>query len=209
MSINQSDSESLTQPFRDVVVDAHLGAWAMWAKRLDDDPEFMKPLTKAERFAFIHRHITDAIAIRVDGDARVRVTTALQFFALVIEDTLMVRFKHLDRELRPRNYQTTQQQHLAEQEFSDKMVRRLTLDGIGTELAVVTAGYTLTVAEDAVSRVSIVCHEPERAFFYDMYSASEPLASSSVQRLAGFSPRTPRVSSKRAVARAADDLRSK
>lgn len=44
MLISLKEAELLVGPIRDLLVQAHLDSWDVWAKRVSDDPEFVKPL---------------------------------------------------------------------------------------------------------------------------------------------------------------------
>jgi hypothetical protein len=196
MLISLNEAELLVGPIRDLLVQAHLDSWDVWAKRVSDDPEFVKPLKEAERYAILHRHIIDHVSryIGVHG----RVTERLQFFGVAVGDKILLRFKHVDAELQPRRYPTEQQVNLSAQEFTNEMIEILSLDGVTAPLTVLTVGYTLTPAEDAISRVSVICHEPKLVYSFDLYNSQGGINDVEVTPLPGVEPKKPRVVSKRA-----------
>lgn len=161
---------ALTKPFHRVWADAHHSTWAMWQDRLQNDPSWFKVFTAGDRYLMIHRHVCDLVASQLEG--KVQHAPSLDFFAQIVGDRALVRFKHLDEDLRPRNYPTDQQQHLDRQEFTERMETQLALDGIAAPLTVLTVGYTLTTGEEAIGQIVVTCHVPELWYWFSIDAAT-------------------------------------
>lgn len=170
--MGKAEAEALTSPYHDVWVEAHLHAWALWQDRLLNDPQFFKPLTSAERYAIVHRHICDYVERHVDSDTNIVTPPSLDFFAQVIQDRVLMRFKHLDEELKPRTYPTNQQQQLSRQEFDDRIVEQLAFNGCSAPLTVLTVGFTLTAGEEAIGQIVVVCRIPRLRYRYSIRGAA-------------------------------------
>ena len=193
--LTASQAQTITEPYHEAWAQAHFDAWHLWQDRLQRDPEFTKPLTSSDRASILHRHITENAARALEG--RVVVTERLGFFAMILQEgPVLVRFKHLDRELKPRRIPTEQQESLSAQTFSPGMMSQLNLDGVVRPPTVLTVGYVLSIGEDELSRVVVVCHAPELVFNYAI--SGERIVSELVS-LPGFRPEGPRVVSKSEV----------
>lgn len=178
--LTQSEAQAITDPFHEAWVSAHLDSWEMWSKRLAEDPVFFKPLREAERYSILHRHICDHAASALDG--RVTNSESLKFFAQIIGNSAIVRFKHVDRDLRPTTYRTDQQDCIDHQEFSPAMVKALQFDGVAMPMTFLTVGFTLALGEEAISRVAVICRTPKLRFHYDIYNiAGEQACDGSVE----------------------------
>jgi hypothetical protein len=198
MLLSKTEAETLTSPYHEVWVEAHKHAWALWQDRLVSDPEFFKPLTSAERYAIIHRHICDYVERHVDGDARIVTPPSLDFFAQVIQDRALMRFKHLDEEFKPRSYPTDQQKELSRQEFAERIVEQLALDGVSAPLTVLTVGYTLTVGEESLGQIVVVCRTPDIRYWYSIQgTAGTQTGDAEILPFPGMEPPLPRVISTR------------
>lgn len=198
-----SEATELTSPCHQVWADAHRHAWALWQDRLLNDPEFVKPLTSSERYAILHRHITDYASRHLDGV--VGHAPSLDFFAQVLDGRALVRFKHVDSDLKPRAYPTDQQQHLDRQEFTERIAEQLAFDGFPPAMTVLTVGFTLTLGEDNLGQIVVVCRTPELAYWYSILDAGEGYGDASggeIQPMPGIAPPGPRVTSRRRPAQA-------
>jgi len=162
--LSRDDAYDLTKPFHEVWEEAHRSTWAMWQERLEEDPMWFKPFTAGDRYLMLHRHICDFAARHLDG--QVQHAPSLDFFAQIIGEKALIRFKHFDEDYRSRNYPTDQQEHLDKQEFTDRMQAQLALDGIAAPLTVLTVGYTLTPGEDALGFIGITCRTPYLRYWY-------------------------------------------
>jgi hypothetical protein len=195
--LTPDEAQALTSPLHQIWVEAHLDSFSKWKKRLTDDPEFFAPLSKRTRHNALHDLVISAIAREIHG--RSTVTEILQFFAVVFSGQALVRFKHLDEELKPRNYPTEQQRNIGNQEFTEGMIEHLAFEGIEAPMTVLTVGYTLTLAEDEIASVVVVCRNPELVYSYDLYrrEGDEGLGGLDVSPLPGFTPKGPRIISSR------------
>ncbi|MEI2704073.1 MAG: hypothetical protein V9E89_02170 [Ilumatobacteraceae bacterium] len=163
------NARELTLPFHDAWVQAHLESWALWSKQLTENSEFVKALTPGDRYLILHRHVTDRAARYLEG--RVTSTDKLDFFAQIVRGQALVRFKHLDTDLKTRNYPTDQQKHLDQQAYTDRLVKQLALEGVEGLPTVVTCGYTLNPAEDGISRIVLTCRNPRLLWCISLYDS--------------------------------------
>jgi len=142
-------SRSLTEP----IIDAHRAAAKLWKYLVENKPEYVIPLDATARANFIQPHICFEIAKRVDGIIEgVRSTDVLGFFALHVDNDILMRFKYVGHG-RPHNVQTDQQKLLARQTYSPEMVMALTGDPTFVPPTVLTVGYTLDGAD--IGRIEI------------------------------------------------------
>lgn len=191
--VTKAEAQKLTAPCHDVWVDAHVHAWGLWKDRLLHDPEFIKPLTAPDRYTILHRHVCDHVSRHLPHVPIPR----LDFFAQVLGGRVLVRFKHVGSELKPRNYPTDTQWHLDRQEFTEHIGSQLALDGFGP-MTVLTVGYTLSTGEDELSQVVVVCRSPKVEFWYPIFGAAEATGDGiDVTPMPGMEPPGPRIVSRR------------
>lgn len=191
--LTKAEAQAVTAPCHEVWVDAHVHAWGLWRDRLLNDPEFVKPLTAADRYTILHRHICDHVSRHLEHVP----IPQLDFFAQVLDGRVLVRFKHVDTDLRPRSYPTDTQQQLDRQEFTPHIESQLALDGFGP-MTVLTVGYTLVPGEDELSQVVVICRSPEVRFWYPLFGAVEGTGDGiDVASMPGMEPPGPRVVSRR------------
>jgi hypothetical protein len=204
--LQQAAAIELTEPYHDVWVAAHRHAWGLWRDRLLNDPAFVKPLTSANRYAIIHSHICDYVESHLEG--RASFARSLDFFAQIIDNQALVRFKHVDEDLRPRNYPTDQQQHLDRQEFTERVVGQLILDGFAPTMTVLTVGFSLTPGEEDLSQISVICRNPKLLYSYSLLETGEGFGDGEVdiQPFPSIDPPGPRVVSRRPAQSTETDL---
>jgi hypothetical protein len=195
--LEKPEAVELTTPYHEVWEAAHRHAWRLWHDRLLDDPTFFKPLTSADRYALIHRHICDYVGRHLEG--RASFAPSLDFFAQIIDNRALVRFKHVDDDFRPRNYRTDQQQHLDRQQFTDRVAEQLILDGFAPTMTVLTVGFTLTPGEEDLSQISVICRNPKLLYSYSLLETGEGFGDGGVdvQPFPRMDPPGPRVVSRR------------
>lgn len=197
MILKRAEAIELTTPYHEVWAAAHRHAWGLWRDRLLDDPEFIKPLTSAERYAVIHRHICDYVERHLEGNASF--APSLDFFAQILDNRALVRFKHVDDDFRLRNYRTDQQQHLDRQEFTERVEGQLVFDGFAPTMTVLIVGFTLTPGEEDLSQISVICRNPNLLYWYPILEAGGRFGDGGVdaQPFPGIDPTGPRVVSRR------------
>ena len=194
--LTYDDAVLITEPFREAWLEAHQYAWRLWMSQVTENPEFVKPLTSSDRYVILHRHITDQAARRLDG--HLVTADGCDFFAQRIGNRTLVRFKHLDSDLRPQNYPTDQQKHLDQQEYTERLVEQLSLNPVEEPPTVVTVGYTLTPGEDELSRVVIICRNPKLQWCIDLLdTAGLGGGNVDVKPFPSMPPTPPRITSTR------------
>jgi hypothetical protein len=166
-------SRALDEP----LIDAHRAAAAHWKYMVEERPELVLPLDATARANFIQPHICHEIAKRVDGIIDgVKSTDALGFFAVRVDDDMLLRFKYVGLG-RPSNVQTEQQKLLAQQSYTAEMVMALTGDPSFIPPTVLTVGYTLDGPDIARIEVRRDCrgHLPWSFDIYGGAAVIEPI----------------------------------
>ena len=135
-------TQSRIEPYKPMLVEAHQAAVDVWAKLLKELPEAVHPFDDTARANLIHPHIRYEVARRIEGSPDVAVNDKLKFFALMIGDDILLRFKYVGHGM-PRNYGTTRQKELASQRFTSKMTADLLGDASLQPPTMLTCGHTL------------------------------------------------------------------
>lgn len=158
-------------PLEALFIEAHTVATDRWADLLEHHSSFALPLDATARANILNCHIRSEVERRVEGLPGVTATD-LGFFALLIAEEILLRFKYVGLGL-PSNYPTGVQRLLAQQLYPDKM-----LEALGGALpTVLTCGYTLDGA--GLGRVEIrrdcLGHEPWSFDIFGGEALAEPL----------------------------------
>lgn len=159
----QDDAEQLLEPFKPVLFGAFTGAFSDWSSLLQRAPEETAGLTKFVRTRYLHDRVVNRLQREelrgsVPG-LRVRQINGLQ--VAVLHDSLMLKFKKLDRNLRSRNIQTGQTVA-----FNNQVP--LVTDGGGL-LTNATGGYVLDRGAAELSKLVVVCWDgPSRLWRVDL-----------------------------------------
>lgn len=129
------------EPFKDHLIDAHLAVGEKWEAFLRDNPEFAHPFDDTARANVIHPHIRYEVEQRIAGVPGVEVNDKLKFFALMIDNDMLLRFKYVGHGV-PHNVSTTRQKELASQRFTEKMTADLLGDASLQPPTLLTCGHT-------------------------------------------------------------------
>lgn len=193
--IGPEEAMALTRPFHPLFHEAHTAAMSSFGQVAQEYPAFVKPLRPAEQYAILHRHIAEHLATHADDGAVY--TEKLGFSALLLDARVLVRFKHLNPDYSIRVYPTDQQKHLARQQFTQKMMEQLALDGVGAPPAVLTLGYIESTDGYEIDQVAIVSRVPSLYYSYPVLAGDSAAGPTVVTPFPGLEPPGPRVISKR------------
>ena len=185
------EANELTAPHHDAYVRAIETAWDHWEQGQQTLPEMFRDFGASLRAAAINTMMTGEIERTVSGVTRLK-TGGRSVVIQLIDGKAFVRFKYLNgKDLRPQSYRTQQQIRLSEQRYTETLWEQLKLKGFDTPPTVLSVGYILTPAEDALSLIGIVCHVPEFRYFINLRDATG--SSSEVVPFPGMSPTEPEV----------------
>lgn len=146
-------AQQRVKDFEELLIEAHKAAIKKsWATLLEKQPEIALPLDETARANLIHPHIRVEVEQRIEGVPGVAVNDKLDFFALMIDDDMLMRFKNVENG-NPRNYPTTRQKELASQRFTEEMRLDLLGDASLRPPTLITCGHTLDGA--ALGRLEI------------------------------------------------------
>jgi hypothetical protein len=129
------------EPFQGLLIDAHLAVATKWETFLRNNAEFAQPFDDTARANVIHPHIRYEVEQRVEGVPGVKVNDKLDFFALMIDGDMLLRFKYVGHGM-PHNVATTRQKELANQRFTKKMTADLLGDSALKPPTLLTCGHT-------------------------------------------------------------------
>jgi len=144
MQIDLPTAKRRLRPIHDDLVEAHQTTLDKWRKLGDEYPAWVLAFDAAERAQQLHAHIKLEVATVAESwGRRVRVSEALDFFALCVGRDILLRFKFLGPS-GPSNVQTEHQKLLARQLYDDDMMSALAFDGFTQPPTLLTCGYRLT-----------------------------------------------------------------
>lgn len=189
------EAQQITEPFHDYWVKAHLRAWDFWQELIADKPHLAKPLGSSQRFDFLHQHVEENLRTELEGRA---LFPKSDFFSQLIDNKVLLLFKHLNYEFRPERSGSEQQDNLARQVYVPRLAEQLELDTVAPTCA--TVGFTLTAGEDAISQVVVVCHVPSYLWHFPIYDSEAGSGTSGIGSASPFPsmpPVAPRIASKR------------
>lgn len=124
-------------------------AWEFVEQVFSDNPERRVAFCPATRAGMLYDRLVQLVKQSLDGHPRVEVTHRGRMLRLIIDDTIMVRFKKLDENLRAKNVRTPSQ-------FGDYFQFRLP----GTEepeLTKLVFGYRLNATESEIEGRYVTC----------------------------------------------------
>jgi hypothetical protein len=159
-----------------ILIDRHKVVVDRWFEMVAAVPQYAKAMKPTTRAGWIHDHLCPEVEAGVDGIADVLAHEALGFFALSIDNEILMRLKYVGQGA-PSNVATDQQKLLARQEYDEAM-----LDSLGTDPALglptfLTCGYTLGDGE--LGRLEIRCDYKRKTLWsFDLYggeAVSAPL----------------------------------
>jgi hypothetical protein len=141
--VNIEEAQERIAPLRPLIIQAHETATARLTELVTEHTHLALPLDAAAKFKFIHCHVVQEITVLVQDVAGVEPNDDLKFFALAIKPNILLRFKSVAGGA-PRNYKTTQQDLLAQQQFKQGALDDLVSNSVfGVQPTVLTCGYTL------------------------------------------------------------------
>jgi hypothetical protein len=134
-------------------------AVAEWQALEKDQPEKASAFSTTTRAAIIHeltvREVRRALS-RPDAKAcRARESEAHDFFAIVVGNELLIRYKFTAAGM-PQNVATAVQRRLARQQYDEEAMGALELEGVTGPPTLATCGYTLE-ADGSLATVSLQC----------------------------------------------------
>jgi hypothetical protein len=150
------------------LIAAHHSAMGKWEELLTETPHLALPLDATARANFIHPHLCREVEQRLPNMPGARSTDALGFYALIVRDEVLLRFKYL-RQGHPSNYKTFQQKLLSRQTYTTDMVDVLELFRAPTLL---TCGYTLEGAKVGRIEIRRDCKN-HLTWSYDIYGGTD------------------------------------
>lgn len=166
------------KPLEALLSASHEAAAKIWRETLTERPKFALPLDKTTRANILHNHLEAEVARRVEPLTNVAVADGLGFFALRIDEYILIRLKYVGCDGAPHNVATTQQRLLARQTYDEDMVMALNGDLTMAPPTLLTCGYTLT-DEHELGRIEIRrdCkgHLPWRYEIYGGSAIVEPI----------------------------------
>jgi hypothetical protein len=145
LNISRADAQAVMQPHLDNLAAAIQEGWAVWEQKAE--PYF----TTRARANIVNDAIWAAVQRRFYGVQGTHLVVKRGLRMLQIEERVVVRFKKLDHELRPKNFLT--QQQLA-------FVRQEPLPGIPA-VTRLTAGYVLTALQNDIERIAVTLQRPD------------------------------------------------
>jgi len=167
--VELEEAQDRLAPLEKRFIQGHMAAEAQWEAFVKEHPDLALPFDTTTRANVLNNYICSQMARASEGLPNVEVTEVLQFFALKIDDDILLRFKFVGHG-EPRNYPTPQQQLLSRQLFSEEMTMALTGDPALKPPTLLTCGYTLTLDGMKIGRIELRrnCngHAP---WFYDIY----------------------------------------
>jgi hypothetical protein len=176
MLIQAPEAREKVERVEDALINAHKEKVALWFEMVTKAPQYAKPVTPTTRAGWIHDHLCPEVEAAVADIPGVFAHEALGFFALSIDNEILMRLKYVGQGA-PSNVATDQQKLLARQEYDEAMLAALGADpalGLPTFL---TCGYTLGDGE--LGRLEIRCdYKSNTLWSFDFYggeAVSAPL----------------------------------
>jgi hypothetical protein len=188
----------LTSPYHRLWITAHESAagW-YWGAFRTKWPDQFTAMTSTARAMMLH----DMVVAAVQRDSMVLMADVFGFPVQLLSNgdaCALVRFKMLDRGMRPRNHHSGQQDLLADHQFGEDVMQQLTLLGITEPPTVLNVGYQLSNAQDGISRLLAVSrHRNALRFWYDLDASAASGGGIVVDLPLGTPPESPRIISKR------------
>jgi hypothetical protein len=159
-----------------ILVDSHKKIIDLWFEMVRDVPQYVKGMKPATRAGWIHDHLCPEVEAHVSDIPGVYAHDALGFFALTIDDEILMRLKYIGQGA-PSNVATDQQKLLAVQKYDEDMLAALGSDAALMPPTLLTCGYTLGDGE--LGRLEIRCEYNHKTIWsFDIYggeAVSAPL----------------------------------
>lgn len=165
--IELEEAQELLEPISQDLVSAHVAAAETMAAFVAKNAAMAIPLDERTRKNIMHCLIRSETEIRVADRPGVEPNDLLDFFALTIAPSILLRFKYVGHG-GPSNVATTRQRLLAQQIYPDDDALALTGDRALRPPTLLTCGYTLDGAEIGRIEIRRDCknHLP---WYFDIY----------------------------------------
>jgi hypothetical protein len=150
--IELDEAQELLEPVKEDLISAHVAAVTTMAEFVTREAAMAIPLDERTRKNIMHCHIRSETEMRVADRPGVEPNDLLDFFALKIAPSILLRFKYVGHG-GPSNVATKRQQLLAHQVYTDDDALALTGDKALRPPTLLTCGYTLDGAE--IGRIEI------------------------------------------------------
>jgi hypothetical protein len=159
-----------------MLVGSHKSTIDLWFEMVAEAPQYAKAMSATTRAGWIHDHLRPEVEAQIAEVPGVVAHEALGFFALTIDDEILMRLKYIGQGA-PSNVATDQQKLLALQQYDEEMLAALGSDPALTPPTFLTCGYTLGDGE--LGRLEIRCEFKRKALWsFDLYggeAVSAPL----------------------------------
>lgn len=165
MMIELDEARPSLKPLEPTLIYGLTSAAKKWGTLLEERPDCVLPLNSTTRAGFIHDHACAVIEQGVGPMANITIPDKLDFFALLINNSILLRVKFVGGGV-PRNYPTKQQRSLAKQQFPTETMQ--TLEGLATPPTLLTCGYTLDATTIGRIEIRRDC-EGHQPWMYDIY----------------------------------------
>jgi len=156
--LSYDDGVAVLSPHFENIVAGISEGWERWTKFEKESPRMRAPLSTRTRAGFVHDHIIDSVKGLFEPHLGrgVRILEENGFPVFEFDGKILLRFKKLDYNARPRNIITDQQYEWKYQQFE--------LTGVDCA-TVVTAGYQLNILGTEIKDIRIVCLYGEEAIW--------------------------------------------
>lgn len=149
----EEKARKILNPHLPKLADCFKSAWQKWDRLAEVAPDLRYPLSARTRAGFIYDHICNEVRHQFEGVPGVTLVDSVGFLILTIENSLILRFKKLNKRDQSSNISTAQQERYIQQE---------PLPGLpeGTRL---TAGYILDKIQAQIDDIRVTFPVGKRA----------------------------------------------
>jgi len=149
------------------LVDPHKAVIKRWFEMVAEVPQYTKSMKPSTRAGWIHDHLCPEVEAALEGIPGVFAHEALGFFAVSIDNEILMRLKYIGQGT-PSNVATEQQKLLARQEYDEEMLAALGTDPALNPPTFLTCGYTL--GEGELGRLEIRCeYKGKTLWSFDLF----------------------------------------
>ena len=195
--------KNVLNPYLQTIGDCLYVGFHRWKQGGQAAPELFGPLSARTRSCFVYDHICHEVIRRFTGIEKVRWSVDKGFLVLIIEDTVVVRFKKLDRRGRVRYIPTHQSTMYFLQEE---------LPGFPSQVLRLNAGYQLNELQTEIANMFITYQKgSDVEWSFPVLQTTIEITSFSTSGLANDAdtqseaPRKPRVRPKSLLRKEAQD----
>lgn len=149
------------------LIDPHKTVVDRWFGMVAEVPQYTKAMKSAARAMWIHDNLCPEVEAAVDDIPDVFAHEALGFFALSIDNEILMRLKYIGQGA-PSNVSTEQQKLLARQEYDEEMMTALGTDPALNPPTFLTCGYT--IGDGELGRLEIRCEYKRKTLWsFDLF----------------------------------------